>query len=247
MRITMMDENSAHQAKNKLTDQVLNTISDWIMDGKLNMGDRLNANEIAQQLGVSRMPVREALYSLAEKGLAESIPYSGMRLVKLSSDDIREIYIARRALEPVSAKYACLNICDTDIEKLKEIHEVYKEIVNSDHVDPKKVYEINRLYHFSIYRLSELNRINSMIEGLWDSISFFKLMYGLRLLDTKTSKLQMINEHQSYLNALTERNPDGIYRLMSDTLQRRIENIPMNNESYQEYADGHQSSDSAEK
>ena len=48
---------------------------EWIMSGKLSMGDKLNTEELASQLGVSRMPIREALANLEKKGLAESVPY----------------------------------------------------------------------------------------------------------------------------------------------------------------------------
>ncbi len=71
------------------------------------MGAKLNTEELANQLGVSRMPIREALSNLEKKGLAESIPYAGTRLVTLTKADVRQIYIARTALEPVAGRYAC--------------------------------------------------------------------------------------------------------------------------------------------
>lgn len=121
MRITMNDLDRGMLQHNKLPDLALDKLMEWIMSGKLSMGDKLNTEELASQLGVSRMPIREALANLEKKGLAESVPYAGTRLVTLTKDDVRQIYIARTALEPVAAKYACEKITDKDIQNLKEI------------------------------------------------------------------------------------------------------------------------------
>ena len=74
------------------------------------------------------MPIREALANLEKKGLAESVPYAGTRLVTLTKDDVRQIYIARTALEPVAAKYACEKITDCLLYTSAKEHilEVYK-------------------------------------------------------------------------------------------------------------------------
>ena len=89
------------------------------------------------------MPIREALANLEKKGLAESVPYAGTRLVTLTKDDVRQIYIARTALEPVAAKYACEKITDKDIQNLKEIHAEYIRIVRQDELDAIDVYQQN--------------------------------------------------------------------------------------------------------
>lgn len=117
MRITMNDLNTDTLQHSKLPDLVLDKLMEWIMSGKLSMGDKLNTEELATQLGVSRMPIREALSNLEKKGLAESIPYAGTRLVTLTKEDVRQIYIARTALEPIAAKYACEKITDQEDRK----------------------------------------------------------------------------------------------------------------------------------
>lgn len=76
-RVTMSQENADMLQRDTLPMRVLNVLMDWIMDGKLKMGDKLNTEDLARQLGVSRMPIREALNSLVRMGLAESIPYVG--------------------------------------------------------------------------------------------------------------------------------------------------------------------------
>lgn len=202
------------------------------MDGKLHMGDKMNTEELASQLGVSRMPIREALNSLEKMGLAESIPYVGTRLVKLTREDVRQIYIARQALEPVAASHACVKITEKDIELLEKINNQYIKTICQDEVPAKKVYILNRYFHFTIYSISGLNRICSMIESLWDSLSFFKLIYGQKFIKNKKERENMISEHDSYLEALKNRDADRIYNLMYTNLDRRIKDIPYDATAY---------------
>lgn len=231
-RITMDDTNKEGIQRNRLPDLVLDKLMDWIMSGKLLMGDKLNTEELANQLGVSRMPIREALSNLEKKGLAESVPYAGTRLVTLTKDDVRQIYIARTALEPVAARYACERIAEEEIRELKEIQEQYKQVVRQEELDAVDVYRLNRLFHFSMYKASALHRVCSMIESLWDNLSFFKLIYGQKLLDKKESRENMINEHQSYLDALENRDSDLIYHLLGRNLKKRADDIPYYSDAY---------------
>ncbi len=232
MRVTMNLVGEDVIQRNKLPDLVLNKLMDWIMDGRLHMGDKLNTEELANQLGVSRMPIREALNNLEKKGLAESVPYAGMRLIRLTKEDVRQIYILRMALEPVAAKLACDKITAEQIRQLEWINNEYREVVLSDNIQAKAVYQINRRFHFSIYSICNLNRLCSMIESLWDSLSFFKLIYGQRCISEPSSREKLILEHESYLQALRERDGEKVYRLLAQNLERRTNDIPYEATSY---------------
>ena len=177
-RVTMGQDDSMMLQRDTLPMQVLNKLMDWIMDGKLKMGEKLNTEELARQLGVSRMPIREALKSLEKMGLAESIPYVGVKLVSLEQEDVLQIYLMRQLLEPLAAGEACKKITEEQIHELEEIHKEYVPIVEADEIDAKKLYLQNRKFHFAIYSISEMDRVCAMIESLWDTLSFFKLIYG---------------------------------------------------------------------
>lgn len=232
VRVTMNNMNSNAIQHNKLPDLVLDKLMDWIMDGKLHMGEKLNTEEIANQLGVSRMPIREALNNLEKKGLAESIPYIGTRLVKLTQDDVKQIYIARKALEPIVASYACKKVTDEDIKRLEEINEQYIKTVRQEAVHGKEVYMINRCYHFTIYDISGMDRLCSIIESLWDNLSFFKLIYGQKIISDQESRERMIREHNNYLEALRNRDSDLIFKLLTENLDQRACDIPYETSSY---------------
>ena len=221
----MGQDDSMMLQRDTLPMQVLNKLMDWIMDGKLKMGEKLNTEELARQLGVSRMPIREALKSLEKMGLAESIPYVGVKLVSLEQEDVLQIYLMRQLLEPLAAGEACKKITEEQIHELEEIHKEYIPIVEADEIDAKKLYLQNRKFHFAIYSISEMDRVCAMIESLWDTLSFFKLIYGRDVIKNTNVAKNMIAEHQGYIDALKDRDAERLKKSLYDTLGVRIDGI----------------------
>ena len=231
-RVTMGQDDSMMLQRDTLPMQVLNKLMDWIMDGKLKMGEKLNTEELARQLGVSRMPIREALKSLGKMGLAESIPYVGVKLVSLEQEDVLQIYLMRQLLEPLAAGEACKKITEEQIHELEEIHKEYVPIVEADEIDAKKLYLQNRKFHFAIYSISEMDRVCAMIESLWDTLSFFKLIYGQDVIKNTNGAKNMIAEHQGYIDALKDRDAERLKKSLYDTLGVRIEGISKETDYY---------------
>ena len=228
----MGQDDSMMLQRDTLPMQVLNKLMDWIMDGKLKMGEKLNTEELARQLGVSRMPIREALKSLEKMGLAESIPYVGVKLVSLEQEDVLQIYLMRQLLEPLAAGEACKKITEEQIHELEEIHKEYVPIVEADEIDAKKLYLQNRKFHFAIYSISEMDRVCAMIESLWDTLSFFKLIYGRDVIKNTNGAKNMIAEHQEYIDALKDRDAERLKKSLYDTLGVRIEGISKETDYY---------------
>ena len=231
-RVTMGQDDSMMLQRDTLPMQVLNKLMDWIMDGKLKMGEKLNTEELARQLGVSRMPIREALKSLEKMGLAESIPYVGVKLVSLEQEDVLQIYLMRQLLEPLAAGEACKKITEEQIHELEEMHKEYIPIVEADEIDAKKLYLQNRKFHFAIYSISEMDRVCAMIESLWDTLSFFKLIYGRDVIKNTNGAKNMIAEHQGYIDALKDRDAERLKKSLYDTLGVRIDGISKETDYY---------------
>lgn len=231
-RVTMGQDDSMMLQRDTLPMQVLNKLMDWIMDGKLKMGEKLNTEELARQLGVSRMPIREALKSLEKMGLAESIPYVGVKLVSLEQEDVLQIYLMRQLLEPLASGEACKKITEEQIHELEEIHKEYIPIVEADEIDAKKLYLQNRKFHFAIYSISEMDRVCAMIESLWDTLSFFKLIYGRDVIKNTNGAKNMIAEHQGYIDALKDRDAERLKKSLYDTLGVRIDGISKETDYY---------------
>ena len=231
-RVTMGQDDSMMLQRDTLPMQVFNKLMDWIMDGKLKMGEKLNTEELARQLGVSRMPIREALKSLEKMGLAESIPYVGVKLVSLEQEDVLQIYLMRQLLEPLAAGEACKKITEEQIHELEEIHKEYIPIVEADEIDAKKLYLQNRKFHSAIYSISEMDRVCAMIESLWDTLSFFKLIYGRDVIKNTNGAKNMIAEHQGYIDALKDRDAERLKKSLYDTLGVRIDGISKETDYY---------------
>lgn len=231
-RVTMGQDDSMMLQRDTLPMQVLNKLMDWIMDGKLKMGEKLNTEELARQLGVSRMPIREALKSLEKMGLAESIPYVGVKLVSLEQEDVLQIYLMRQMLEPLAAGEACKRITEEQIQELEEIHKEYIPIVEADEIDAKKLYLQNRKFHFAIYSISGMDRVCAVIESLWDTLSFFKLIYGRDVIKNTDGAKNMIAEHQGYIDALKDRDAERLKKSLYDTLGVRIDGISKETDYY---------------
>lgn len=219
-----MAESSMIQ-RQRLTDLVVERLMDWIMDGTLSMGEKLKADKIAQELGVSRMPVREALSMLEQLGLAEAVPYVGYQLVELDDANVHEIYLMRQMLEPETAYYACLHIDDDGIAELASINQTLCEVIEGDTIDPKLIHSLNRNFHFAMYQYSNMDRLVSTIKSLWDSLSFYKIIYGKQYINDKKAADDMIHTHEEMISALRDRNPNRVRSILMEDLRHHTANV----------------------
>ena len=213
-RITMNDLNREVLQHNKLPDLVLDKLMEWIMSGKLSMGDKLNTEELASQLGVSRMPIREALSNLEKKGLAESIPYAGTRLITLTKEDVRQIYIARTALEPVAARYACEKITDEEIEEMKKAAEEFKMILKSK--DITEIAEADVRFHDIIYMATDNQKLILLLNNLREQMYRYRVEY----LKREEAYPQLIAEHAAIIEYISK----GEKKAATDVMCKHIDN-----------------------
>lgn len=209
-----------------LSELVTENLMDYIMDGKIHMGEKLNTEELAQQLGVSRMPVRDAIKSLEKMGLAVSTPYVGAHVVSLDENDVREIYIGRKSLEPVTAYYACLRMEKEQLSEVERIHEKLKEICEDQPLSAKRIFLVNKEFHFSIYKASGFKRMIDMIESLWNNLAFCKLIYSQNYADSYSQAQDMLAEHADFLDALKKGDADHLRNILYKSLDRNEKIIP---------------------
>lgn len=209
----------------RMPELVLEQLMDWIMDGTISMGEKLNAEELAVRMGVSRMPVREALKSMEKSGIIESVPYVGARVVELSISDITQIYLMRQALEPLAAYYACKSINDLRMSIIEGIQDRLVDVMHKPHPDGKQIFMLNREFHFTIYNMSEMKHLVDVIGSLWDKLAFFKLIYGRKYVNDKNSAEHKIQEHTSYIELLKNKDADGLKNAIERTLNKRLMDI----------------------
>jgi DNA-binding GntR family transcriptional regulator len=108
-----------------LSDNVLDELRAVIVSGGIEAGQRLRENELADQMGVSRGPVREALVRLHQEGLVVLERHRGARVVVLSRGDSEKLYRVRRALEELAGEYACTCATEADFDRTNAIIEEF--------------------------------------------------------------------------------------------------------------------------
>ena len=108
------------QSHRPLADSAFESLRDAVIDGRLEAGQWLRQKALAQELGVSQMPVREALKRLVAEGLADRIPYKGVRVAEFSPKDIVDICTNRLVLESLAVRLATPLITAEEVERLKD-------------------------------------------------------------------------------------------------------------------------------
>lgn len=206
----------------RMPELVKEQLMDWIMDGTISMGEKLNAEDLASRMGVSRMPVREALKSMEKSGIVHSIPYVGTRVAELQMTDIVQIYLMREALEPLAAYYSCKNCAPARLHTIEALHARLENVISDERPNAKEIFVLNRDFHFEIYGGSGMTYMINIIATLWDNLAFYKLIYGRKYATDKNSAWGMLSEHRTYIEKIKNGQASELKTLMHDSLHRRV-------------------------
>jgi DNA-binding GntR family transcriptional regulator len=136
-----------------------------ILEGRLKPGEWLRQERLAQEHGVSHMPVREALKQLAAEGLVEHVPYRGARVVQFTLDDVEDLYECRAFIEGLAARSAAVHISDTQVAELERLHERMAQLAGPDSLDEYR--ELNRYFHKLIFTASRRSYLVRTLAQLW--------------------------------------------------------------------------------
>jgi len=146
-----------------LREQVKDVLLQRIVSGELAPGDRLVETRIAQELGTSQAPVREALRDLELLRLVESEPFRGSRVRKFDEEEMTEVYPVRASLEELAARLATVNL-DGDVSALEIEFEAMKKAVEQN--DTQSLVEHDIAFHRLIVEAAG----NSVLEQCWKSL-----------------------------------------------------------------------------
>jgi DNA-binding GntR family transcriptional regulator len=156
-----------------MTEIVADEIRVRILNGDFVPGQRLVAAEIADEMGVSRMPVRDALRNLESTGLVETIPHHGTIVKDLSEFEIVELYQIRSVLEGLAARLASERSDESQIEQINSklsLHDL-KTIQNEDYDSFTK---LNREFHALIWAAAGSSKLESLLANLYDACSQYR-------------------------------------------------------------------------
>jgi DNA-binding GntR family transcriptional regulator len=152
----------------RLAESAYERLRGQILSGELVHGERLAEEEIAENLGISRTPVREALRRLASEGLVDVAPNRGASVARWESADLKEIFDLRAILESYATQRAALRAGSGVIEVLSDVCQEMEDIfANLDGPRSlRSLAERNRRFHHTIIEAAESPRLNSMIDSL---------------------------------------------------------------------------------
>ena len=147
-----------------LRERVLEILKKAIADGELGYGERLVEREIAERLGVSRTPVREAFRQLEADGLVESLSNGGVMITRFSHEDVRQLYAIRANLEGLAVEWCLGRMTAKDFRQLEAAIAAMEE--EGDKGNFKKAAKYNTKFHDTIMQISQSSILASLIESL---------------------------------------------------------------------------------
>jgi DNA-binding GntR family transcriptional regulator len=167
-------------------------IRDGILTGRHEPGQRLVADDLARTLGVSRMPVREALQRLEAAGLVSITPHRGAVVSELSEPECAEIYHIRAVLDGLATRLATAHLAASDHARLGTLLEEMEAGVRAQ--DVQQILSANREFHAIIWSAARAPRLRELLENLYDASQRFRHLSVLipRRLDQITQEHRLI-------------------------------------------------------
>ena len=196
----------AFQTKQALAYQALR---DGIMSGKLTPGTRLVIDDVARRLGLSAIPVREALQTLQSERLVELRPHVGAVVTDIDADAVREIFTLLECLEIAAFRLAVEHVTNLDLAGLRNLQTKMESAVKSD--DDERWVELNRRFHGQVPLIARAPRIAEMIERV--SSDWVRLRH-LRFSEAEHPDVaEAHRQHSAMIDALAERNVEALVNL----------------------------------
>lgn len=196
-----------------IRDQVYDYLRQAVLNGHLQPGERVVETEIAEHFGISRMPVREALRKLEIEGLIETIPRKGNVVRKIEPDTVEEIFAIRQLLEPFVAKMAMERITAEEIESLKRsIERAEKAYQNGSR---EELLEQFREFNDTLSSASKMPLLVSILDNLKDHLIRFRTV----TLSQEKRVAVAIEEHREILNAIIQKDEEGMQQLIKEHLE----------------------------
>lgn len=179
---------------------MLTELREMIGTGKLEPGQQIVQESLSAALGVSRVPIREALRVLEGEGQVIHYPNRGYFVTDLSVEDLEEVYRIRAILEEEALRLAIPLLTDSDIEYIESIQIELEKAVASKKISG--ITETNRRFHFAMFEASNMPRLVRMIRTLWDATDAYRGVYFA----APTNLNHMNAEHRQMLESLKKRD-----------------------------------------
>jgi DNA-binding GntR family transcriptional regulator len=185
-----------------LREVVFNAIRNAIVSGNIPPGQRLIEKQLAEKIGVSRTPVREALRKLELEGFIEMIPRRGALVKVLNEKDIKDVLEIRASLEGLAARLACENMIPAELRKLKKIKREFDDARKINNLELMLLKDVE--LHDLIFETARNKRLIQFINNLREQIYRLRLTY----LKDDDSRAKIALEHEELVAAIESRDAE---------------------------------------
>ena len=197
-----------------LRDVVFNTLRQAILRGELKPGERLMEIQLANKLGVSRTPIREAIRKLELEGLVLMIPRKGAEVADIKEKNLRDVLEVRRALEILAVRLACERITDEQIVELRQAASDFKFTLKNE--DITKIAEADVKFHDVIYEATGNKKLIQLLNNLREQMYRYRVEY----LKNESAYKKLLDEHEEIINKIENRSTQEAI----DVVCRHIDN-----------------------
>lgn len=217
-----------------LGERAYEALHEALVTGVLTPGERLPIEDVAEGLGMSPMPIREALSRLHERGLVQLVSHRGATVPSLSVADLRELYVSRLALEPVAVARAARLFTPEHEQRAREA--LARHAHAYEHGTPRETFSAHASFHFALYEAADHSWLVRLIGPLWESAERYRLSvppaYRRRL-------RERLSEHERILAACVDHDPERAATELYDHLVRTANRVGMRmgHESLFDYVD----------
>ena len=180
-----------------LRDVVFNTLRQAILKGELAPGERLMEIQLAEKLGVSRTPIREAIRKLELEGLVLMIPRKGAEVAKISEKSLRDVLEVRRSLEELAIELACQRMSEEDMDELERVQGNFRNAIAKG--EAMTIAETDEQYHD---QGTGNDKLVQMLNNLREQMYRYRLEY----IKDEDKRQVLLVEHEHILKALRNRN-----------------------------------------
>ena len=202
-----------------LRDVVFNTLRRAILRGELKPGERLMEIQLANKLGVSRTPIREAIRKLELEGLVLMIPRKGAEVAEITEKNLRDVLEVRCALEELAVQLACDRI---DMARLRELHAAaahFKEVLGN--ADITELAEADEAFHDVIFQATGNNRLIQLLNNLREQMYRYRIEY----LKKKECYPQLLKEHAQIMHAIEEHNKEKATEITTQHINNQVDTV----------------------
>lgn len=199
-----------------LRDVVFNTLRQAILRGELKPGERLMEIQLANKLGVSRTPIREAIRKLELEGLVLMIPRKGAEVADITEKSLMDVLEVRRALEELSVQLTCERITEEEIRELGQAAENFKKTLKSK--DITEIAEADVRFHDVIYMATKNQKLIQLLNNLHEQMYRYRIEY----LKNEEVYPKLIKEHEEIIDRITKREKEAAAQIVCQHIDNQV-------------------------